>query len=135
MARASLEELLLDYEDYLRHRRLPQWAPTRPEASAVRGVPHDFDRDRSDPSDQSDLTDLTDQERWALYARWLEHADPAVRANAIICLIHQANYLLDQQIAALERGVHRRGRLQRAACHRPARGAAKQDRTGSVGSD
>lgn len=27
VARASLEELLLDYEDYLRHRRLPQWAP------------------------------------------------------------------------------------------------------------
>ena len=26
----------------------------------------------------------------------------AVRANAIICLIHQANYLLDKQIAALE---------------------------------
>lgn len=25
VARASLEELLLDYEDYLRHRRLPQW--------------------------------------------------------------------------------------------------------------
>ena len=52
--------------------------------------------------DQPDLTDLTDQQRWALYAPWLEHADPAVRANAIICLIHQANYLLDQQIAALE---------------------------------
>jgi restriction system protein len=25
-----------------------------------------------------------------------------VRANAVICLIHQANYLLDRQIAALE---------------------------------
>jgi four helix bundle suffix protein len=25
-----------------------------------------------------------------------------VRANAVICLIHQANYLLDQQIATLE---------------------------------
>jgi four helix bundle suffix protein len=33
----------------------------------------------------------------------LEHDDPAVRANALICLIHQANFLLDQQIAALER--------------------------------
>jgi four helix bundle protein len=28
VARASLEELLLDYEDYLRHRRLPQWLPS-----------------------------------------------------------------------------------------------------------
>jgi restriction system protein len=26
-----------------------------------------------------------------------------VRANTLICLIHQANYLLDQQIAALEK--------------------------------
>lgn len=99
VARASLEELLLDYEDFLRHRRLPLWAPNSPEASAVRGA---FRKDQSDPSDQSDLTDLTDQQRWALYARWLEGSDPTVRANAIICLIHQANYLLDRQIAALE---------------------------------
>jgi four helix bundle suffix protein len=99
VARASLEELLLDYEDYLRHRRLPQWLPDGPEASEVRAVPSTF---RKDPSDSSDLTDLSDQERWALYAHWLDHADPAIRANATICLIHQANYLLDRQIAALE---------------------------------
>jgi four helix bundle suffix protein len=99
VARASLEELLLDYEDYLRHRRLPQWLPDGPEASEVRAVPRTF---RKDPSDPSDLNDLSDQERWALYSRWLDHADPAIRANATICLIHQANYLLDRQIAALE---------------------------------
>ena len=102
VARASLEELLLDYEDYLRHRRLAQWAPNSPEASAVRAVPTRFRKDQSNPSDRSDLSDLGDQERFALYARWLEHADAAVRANALICLIHQANYLLDHQIAALE---------------------------------
>lgn len=100
VARSSLEELLLDYEDFLRHRHLPQWAPDSPEAQAVRQVPQKFKRDHAD---QSDLTDLTDQERWALYAPWLEHADPAVRANALICLINQANYLLDQQVAALEK--------------------------------
>ncbi len=103
VARSSLEELLLDYEDFLRHRRLSQWAPDSPEASAVRSVPRRFKQDQTDPSDQSDLTDLSDTERWTLYARWLEHATPAVRANATICLIHQANYLLDQQIAGLER--------------------------------
>ena len=96
VARASLEELLLDYEDYLRHRRLPMWSPNGTEASAVREVAA---RGRSD---RSELTDLSDQERWALYAPWLENADPAVRANAAICLIHQANFLLDRQIAALE---------------------------------
>ena len=50
----------------------------------------------------TDLTDLSDAERWALYSRWLESDDPAIRANATICLIHQANFLLDRQIAALE---------------------------------
>lgn len=99
VARASLEELLLDYEDFLRHRRMAQWAPDAPEALAVRQVPQRYKRDRAD---QADLTDLTDQERWALYAPWLEHAEAGVRANALICLINQANYLLDQQIAALE---------------------------------
>lgn len=100
VARASLEELLLDYEDYLRHRRLRQWAPDDPETLAVRQVPVKFRQDRPDPAD---LTDLDDDQRWAMYAQWLEHADPAVRANAIICLIHQANFLLDRQITALEK--------------------------------
>jgi four helix bundle suffix protein len=99
VARASLEELLLDFEDYLRHRHLPQWPVDSPEALAVRQVPGKVKENRPD---QSDLTALTDRERWALYAPWLEHKDPAVRANAIICLIHQANFLLDRQIASLE---------------------------------
>jgi four helix bundle suffix protein len=100
VARASLEELLLDYEDYLRHRKLPQWVPDSREASEVRAVPRTWKKDRSD---QTDLTDLTDQQRWGLYSRWLEHGDPAIRANATICLIHQANFLFDRQIAALEK--------------------------------
>ncbi len=100
VARASLEELLLDYEDFLRHRRLQAWTPDCPEARAVRAVPRTFQKDQSDPSDPSDLTD---EQRAARYARWLDHADPAIRANALICLIHQANFLLDRQIAALEK--------------------------------
>ncbi len=102
VARASLEELLLDYEDYLRHRRLPIWEMQSAEAQAVRSVPTAFKRDQTDPSDQTNLTDLSDAARYALYAPWLEHADAAIRANALICLIHQANFLLDRQIAALE---------------------------------
>jgi restriction system protein len=99
VARASQDELLLDYEDFLRHRHLAQWEPDSPEAMAVRNVPQMFRRDRAE---QADLTDQTDRERWALYARWLEHDDPGVRANALICLINQANFLLDHQISALE---------------------------------
>jgi four helix bundle suffix protein len=52
---------------------------------------------------RKDRTDLSDQERAALYSRWIEHVDPAIRANALICLVHQANFLLDRQIAALEK--------------------------------
>ncbi len=100
IARAILEELLLDYEDFLRHRHLAQWAPDSADALAVRQVPQQFKKNQPD---QSNLTDLTDQKRWTLYSRWLEHADSAMRANALICLINQANYLLDQQIAALEK--------------------------------
>ena len=96
VARASLEELLLDYEDFLRHRRLEMWEMNSTDAQEVRNVPRKFKEDRSDQ------TNLTDQERAKLYARWLEHANGAVRANALICLIHQTNYLLDQQIHALE---------------------------------
>lgn len=94
VARASLEELLLDYEDFLRHRHQPQWSKDGPHAQAVRRVA---------PNHRSDWPDMTDQQRAALYAEWLEHDDPFVRANALICLIHQTNYLLDQQIKALEK--------------------------------
>lgn len=131
VARASLEELLLDFEDFLRHRHLPQWAPDSPEAQAVRGVPRQFKKDRSD---QSDPTGLTDQARWALYTPWLEHDDPAVRANAIICLINQANFLLDQQIASLEKSfVEEGGYSEQLAAARLAHRARKRfDRTDQV---
>ncbi len=105
VARASLEELLLDFEDYLRHRHLALWAPDSPEARAVRAVA----RRGHNPSDTSNLTDLSGDQRWILYAPWLDHADPAVRANAIICLIHQANYLLDRQLTALEQAFIEEG--------------------------
>jgi four helix bundle suffix protein len=106
VARASLDELLLDYEDFLRQRQLRAWNKDDPEAKAVRklGFPHP-----ADPPDLSDPTERGNRARWARYAPWLEHADPAVVANATICLIHQANFLLDQQIAALERGFIRDG--------------------------
>jgi len=100
VARASLEELLLDYEDYLRHRHHKRWKPDSPEAMAVRNI----GRHRPDPSDPSALSDPSDpSDQYALYARWLDHADPAIRANALICLINQANTLLDRQIETLEK--------------------------------
>lgn len=99
VARSSLEELLLDYEDFLRHRHLRKWAPDAPEALAVRKIGCLYP---SDLSDRTDQPDLSDEQRYALYAGWLDHADPAIRANALLCLINQTNYLLDKQIEALE---------------------------------
>jgi four helix bundle protein len=54
VARASLEELLLDFEAFLRHRRLEQWVPESPEARAVREVRYRFKEDPSDPTDPTD---------------------------------------------------------------------------------
>jgi four helix bundle suffix protein len=94
VARASLDELLLDFEDFLRQRGLPLWGKDDPQAVAVRAV------GRGNPTDQSDPTDRSDA---AAYSPWLQHRDPAIVANTLICLIHQANYLLDRQLAGLER--------------------------------
>jgi four helix bundle suffix protein len=94
VSRASLDELLLDFEDFLRQHGLPQWAKDDSQAQAVRAVGKNHQMDRSDPTDPSDAK---------AYSQWLNHADPEVVANAIICLIHQANYLLDWQVAGLER--------------------------------
>ena len=121
VARASLEELLLDYEDYLRHRGHRQWDMNDAEALEVRVVGKQH---QTDPADQADWTDPV--AHWKAYARWLEHTDPAVVANTLICLIHQADYLLDQQISALERDfVQEGGYSEQLAA---ARMAARQKR-------
>jgi four helix bundle suffix protein len=121
VARASLEELLLDYEDYLRQHGKRQWDKNVPEAREVRAVGW-----QEDQTDQVDRTDPI--AHWKIYARWLEHADPAVVANTLICLIHQTNYLLDQQISALERDfVQEGGYSEQLAAARMAE-RRKQDR-------
>jgi len=79
IARASLEELLLDYQDYLRQRRLRLWQKDDPPALAVR---------RKFASGNSNEAD------------WPE--DPEVFANTMICLINQASYLLHRQLERLE---------------------------------
>lgn len=92
VARASLDELLLDYQDYLRQRALPEWTKDSKEALRIRAIARE---DRTDWTDRSDPSDP--------YAPYLASPDPAVVANTLICLIHQANYLLDRQISALEK--------------------------------
>lgn len=98
VARSSLDELLLDYEDFLRQRGLMQWNKDDAQAKEVRAVGR-----RREQVDRTDGTDRSKRSDGEAYSRWLNSKDPAIAANAVICLIHQANYLLDLQITELER--------------------------------
>lgn len=115
VARGSLQELLLDYEDFLRHHRLTQWDKNSPEALVVREICK------------------THGPEIAHYADWLNHKDQVVVVNALICVCNQAIYLLRQQVKALESShleeggyseqlhaarIARRGE-QQAACKTP----------------
>lgn len=81
VARASLEELLIDYEDFLRQRGLTTWAKESQEAKTIRNLAYAQDRS------------------YETYKTYLENSELA--ANALICLIHQTNYLLDRQLKKL----------------------------------
>lgn len=84
VARASLEELLLDFEDFLRQRKLDLWAKDHPMAQEVRKLVY------------------SDKRSYKTYKPYIEDAPPEIAANAMICLINQTNYLLDQQLRQLE---------------------------------
>jgi len=102
VARASLEELRLDYEDFLRQRGLPIWHKDSPQALAVRRKYQTINlSDLSDMSDMSDLSDLSDlSDRRDPYNIRTASAEEA--ANTLLCLIHQASYLLKRQLERLE---------------------------------
>lgn len=88
VARASLEELLLDYEDFLRQRGLAVWDKNSPEAKAVRGK---YKSDRSDLSDGPDPYGFRE-------------VSAEAAGNTMICLINQASFLLGRQMRKLEEG-------------------------------
>jgi restriction system protein len=91
IARASLEELLLDYQDFLRQRGLPLWGKEHPKAQKIRKLAYDKNR--------SYLT----------YRTYIENSTPEIAANTLICLVHQANYLLDQLLRQLEQQFLEKG--------------------------
>ncbi len=91
VARASLEELLIDFQDFLRQQRLPLWGKNDAKAKEIRALAY-----RSDRS-------------YSTYKTYFEQSSPEVAANVAICLIHQTNYLLDQQLRALEKECIKEG--------------------------
>ncbi len=94
VARASLEELLDDYKDYLRARDLKIWDKDSKEAQYVRKL------GRKTPQTYED------------YRAFVETRPPEVIANIAICLIHQTNYLIDQQLRRLEQDFVKEGGLR-----------------------
>lgn len=91
VARASLEELLLDYEDFLRQRDLRLWGKDHATAQIVRRLAYETNRS------------------YSTYRTYVEVAPAEIAANTIICLIHQTNYLLDQQLRQLEKAFLQEG--------------------------
>jgi four helix bundle suffix protein len=99
VARASLEELQRDYEDFLRQRGLNRWDKGSPKALEVRNRLLADQTDASDPSDRSDTTIYIEMKKSSS-----EHF-----ANTMVCLINQATYLLHRQLQRLEKDFLEKG--------------------------
>lgn len=96
VARASFQELLEDYEDYLRQNNLKQWDKDDARAMAMRQLSYMPDRS------------------YETYKSYLENPEKA--ANAALCLINQANFLLDRQIKSLEEKFIKEGDYSEKLC-------------------
>ena len=114
VARASLEELLEDYRDFLRVRGLRLWPKNSREALFVRKL-----------GTQQDASYRT-------YETYVETRPPEVVANILICLVHQTNYLLDQLLRKLEKDFLEEGGLRERMTHARLAHRAKQNRRGST---
>jgi len=94
VARASLEELLEDYRDFMRARDIKEWDKEHPYARRL-----------------SELNRKPDAD-YETFKGAVEHKDVAIRANAILGLIKVTNYLLDQQLRKLEKDFLKEGGLR-----------------------
>jgi four helix bundle suffix protein len=127
VARASLEELLEDYHDFIRVRNFTLWLKDSKEAGYVRNLssgkiplpkladsesrPH-----KSHSSHKSHTNPKTDTLNEELLRRtfvhFLESRPPDVCANIMICLVNQCNFLLNRQIRKLEKEFTKEGGLR-----------------------
>lgn len=78
VARGSLEELLCDYQDYLRQHQLPIWSPKDSKSMAIRRIAYNPYKSYND------------------YKNYIEIPESA--ANSMVCLINQTNLLLDSTL-------------------------------------
>ncbi len=124
VARASLEELLEDYRDFLRTHQAEEWDKNSKEALFIRNLAsgkialkngtketdatHEKNTSPESPSSHKSSTASVTYETF----RSFENRPAEVRANIAICLIHQTNYLLDQQLRKLEQDFLNEGGLR-----------------------
>lgn len=94
VARASLEELLIDYQDFLRIHGIMQWERSHPYSQRL-----DHLLRVKDPT-------------YDLFRKGIEHDNPEICINIIIGLIKVTTYLLYQQIQRLESDFLKEGGLR-----------------------
>ena len=95
VARASQQELLEDYRDFMRNRRIEEWTPDHPYARRLRQL------------------NRTPGANYQTFKKGIEHRDPAISANVIVGLIKVTCYLLDQQLRRLEQDFLKKGGLRK----------------------
>ena len=94
VAKASLEELMIDYEDFLRTRKLPIWEKEHRLVIRFREL------------------NKTPNATYQTYVKAIENEDPEICANSMICLIKITTYLLAMQIKYLEKDFLENGGLR-----------------------
>ncbi|BCR04842.1 hypothetical protein DESUT3_19110 [Desulfuromonas versatilis] len=94
VARASLEELLADYRDFLRTRGMSEWTRDHPYTRRLRELNRQPNAD------------------FETFRRGIENDDPEISANVIIGMIRVTSYLLDKQLKHLEQAFIKEGGLR-----------------------
>ncbi len=130
VARASLEELLEDYRDWLRNHDAPLWNKNSKEALYVRKLAagrvaapaQENGTNGAKATNEtantcgschgSPVSHPSHDPIFGAFRRFFDTRPPEVVANILVCLIHQTNYLLDQQLRQLEKAFLEEGGLR-----------------------
>jgi len=110
------------YRDFLRTRQAEEWDKNSKEALFVRGLASgkiqlNEDGTKATKAAHGTGRNMSRSSHTSLVVtydafRSFETRPADVRANVVICLIHQTNYLLDQQIRKLEQDFLQEGGLR-----------------------
>ena len=104
VAKASLQELLADYEDYLKTRNKPQWEKGSIQYDAMRKLGREH-------SDAEFFMNLIGKEHSDsdYFMNLIQTRSPETIANMAIILIKQADYLLFRQLERLAKDFAENG--------------------------